>query len=66
MMNVSGQNGTMADEYNHVVHNLLGNYGLTCICPSTVYNWMKKLGFKCECRKIGYNVDGHEKPAAVE
>ncbi len=35
---------------------LLKMYGLTCICLSTVYRWMKKLGFNYEPRKKGYSL----------
>ena len=44
---------------------ILKQYGLTCICPQTIYNWMKLLGFKYGTRKKGYYVDGHERPATV-
>jgi ferredoxin-like protein FixX len=40
-------------------------YGLTYVCPSTVYKWMKGLGFQYETRKKGYYVDGHENPSTV-
>ena len=36
------------EKYDIEVHNLLSKYGLTCICQSTVYRWMKLLGFKHE------------------
>jgi len=36
------------EKYDIEVHNLLSKYGQTCICPSTVYRWMKLLGFKYE------------------
>ena len=44
---------------------ILRRYGLTKLCPSTVYKWMKLLGFKYELQHKGYYVDGHEKPATV-
>jgi hypothetical protein len=44
---------------------ILRRYGLTKLCPSTVYKWMKLLGFKYEPQRKGYYVDGHEKPATV-
>ena len=53
-------------EYDNELRKILGTYGLTCICPSTIYRWMNILGFKYEQRKKGYYVDGHEKPATVE
>jgi len=36
------------EKYDIEVHNLLGKYDQTCICPSTAYRWMKLLGFKYE------------------
>jgi hypothetical protein len=33
---------------------------------STVYRWMKCLGFKYEVQKKGYYVDGHRKPSTIE
>ena len=47
------------------LQQLLKTYRLTCICLSTVYRWMKKLGFNYEPRKKGYYVDGHEKEATI-
>ena len=44
---------------------ILKQYGLTKICLSTVYKWIKKLGFNYEPRKKGYYVDGHEKEETV-
>ncbi len=44
---------------------ILQCYGLTKLCPSTVYKWMKQLGFKYEPQRKGYYVDGHEKPARI-
>jgi DNA-binding transcriptional regulator YhcF (GntR family) len=44
---------------------ILQCYGLTKLCPSTVYKWMKQLGFKYEPQRKGYYVDGHEKPATI-
>ena len=41
------------EKYDIEVHNLLGKYGLTCICPSTVYRWMKLLEFKYEQQQKG-------------
>jgi len=45
---------------------ILKEYGLTCIDPSTIYRWLQKLGFRYEPRRKGYYVDGHEKPATIE
>ena len=44
---------------------ILKQYGLTNICISTVYKWIKKLGFNYEPRKKGYYVDGHKKEETV-
>jgi hypothetical protein len=45
----------------------LQQYGLGKFCPSTIYCWLKLLGFKYEPRqKSYYYVDGHEKPSTVE
>ena len=40
-------------------------YGLTKLCPGTVYRWLKLLGFTYEVQRKGYYVDGHEKPATI-
>ncbi len=52
--------------YQEEVKAILKRYGLACICPATVYRWMKSLGFSNEPRKKCYYVDGHEKPSTVE
>jgi hypothetical protein len=39
------QNQVIADE---LTKETLQKYGLTCIYPSTVYRWMKCLGFNYE------------------
>jgi hypothetical protein len=44
---------------------ILKQYGLTNICISIVYKWIKKLGFNYEARKKGYYVDGHKKEETV-
>jgi transposase len=44
---------------------VLKQYGLTKICLSTVYKWLKKLGFSYEPRKKGYYVDGQKKREKV-
>ena len=52
--------------YTDKAKEILKEYGLTCIDPSTVYRWLQKLGFRYEPRRKGYYVDGHEKPATIE
>ena len=52
--------------YINDVKVLLGKYGLKTISVSTVFWWMKCLGFKCAVRKKGYYVHGHEKPGTIE
>ncbi len=53
-----------ADEnYEEAVQNLLYEHGLKKVCPSTIYNWIKLLGFKYEPRRKVYYVDGHKCPA---
>jgi hypothetical protein len=47
------------------VKTILKQYGLTKVCLSTVYKWMKKLGFNYEPRKKSYYVDGHEKEETI-
>ena len=54
------------EKYDESVARLMQEHGLKKICPSTIYGWMKLLGFKYEPRKKGYYVDGHEKPATIE
>ena len=34
--------------YDETLKALLQMHGPTCICPSTVYRWMKHLGFNYE------------------
>jgi hypothetical protein len=53
-------------DYEVEAKNFIANYGLTCICVETVYNWMLRIGFKHETRRKGYFVDGHEKKATIE
>ena len=36
-----------------------------CICQTTAYNWMKKLGYKYETSKKTYYTDTHEKAENV-
>ncbi len=45
------------------MQELLKTYRLTCICLSTVYRWIKKLGFNYEPWKKGYYADGDENKA---
>ena len=47
------------------MHDLLQEHGLTKICVSTVYKWLKQLGFRFEARKKCYYVDGHERPETI-
>ena len=44
---------------------MLQRYGLTKLCPGTVYRWLRLLGFNYEAQRKGYYVDGHEKPETV-
>jgi hypothetical protein len=66
-MLVKEDNGVEKDSEGYVdqVKPLLGKYGLTMICPSTCYNWLRQLGFLYCSQKKGYCVDGHEKPTTV-
>ncbi len=54
------------ENYDEAVQNLLYEHGLKKVCPSTIYNWMKLLGFKYEPRRKGYYVDGLKHPATIE
>jgi len=47
------------------INQLLKQYNLTCICLSTVYKWLKRLGFSYEPRKKSYYVDGHKREATI-
>jgi hypothetical protein len=64
---VKEETGVEKDSETYVdqVKVVLGRYGLTKICPSTCYNWLRLMGFKYCTQKKGYFVDGHEKPATV-
>jgi hypothetical protein len=44
------ENGVERDSEGYLdqVKTLLGKYGLTKICPSTCYNWLRQLGFLCQ------------------
>jgi hypothetical protein len=57
---------TEGERYEKAVKDLLQQHGFGKICPSTIYHWLKLLGFKYEPRQKGYYVDGHEKPSTVE
>ena len=46
--------------------DLMKEYHLKRLCPSTMYNWMTLLGFKYEPRKKTYYVDSHEHPDNVK
>ena len=54
-----------SDSYTEALKETLYKHGLTKICPSTCYNWLRLLGFTYCAQKKGYFVDGHEKPATV-
>ena len=45
---------------------LLKYYGLSTLCVSTVYRWMKALGMKYCPRKKNFYVDGHERKDVVK
>ena len=66
MLAINNMPGSEQVEYDEIKKEMLKSYGLTCVCPSTIYWWMKHLGFKYEAQKKGYYVDGHENPATVE
>ncbi len=38
-------------EFQNEMQQVFKKYGLTCVCLSTVYKWMKCLGFKYETRR---------------
>ena len=46
--------GDDGEAYDNELQKILGSYGLTSICPSTIYRWMNLLGFKYEQRKKGF------------
>jgi hypothetical protein len=57
---------TPVDErYEETAKGLIAGFGLKKIYPSTIYKWLKLLGFKYEPRRMGYYVDGHEKLETV-
>jgi hypothetical protein len=53
------------EQYEATVQGMYREYGLKKICPSTIYKWLKLLGFRYEPRRKGYYVDGHEKPETI-
>ncbi len=57
------ENGVEKDSEGYVdqVKVLLGKYGLTKICPSMCYNWLRQLGFQYCTQKKGY--DGRTIPS---
>jgi hypothetical protein len=48
---------TEGERYDEAVKYLMQQNGLGKICPSTIYHWVKLIGFN--------SVDGHEKPSTV-
>jgi hypothetical protein len=57
--------GPEEEAYVSIKKELFEQYGLKKLCISTVYRWMRALGFKFEVHKKGFYVDGHEKPATL-
>ena len=49
------------DDDEMALKEMLYKYGLTCISTSTVWRWMKLLGFNHEPCQKGYYVDGQKK-----
>ena len=52
--------------YEKALKDLLKQYSLTKVCPSTVYQWMHHLGFQYVARGKGYHISSHEIAATVE
>ena len=50
------------EDDNFSFENLLQENGLTKLTMATIYNWMRRLGFKYGPRTKVYYVDSHEKP----
>ncbi len=50
------------EQYEATVEGMYHEHRFKTICPSTIYKWLKLLGFRYEPRRKGYYVDGHEKP----
>ncbi len=59
------EGGQALEDEEEEVKALLKQYGLTAVCISTVYRWLKKLGVSHEPRRKGYYVDGHEKEETI-
>jgi hypothetical protein len=53
------------ESYEAALQSMYHDYGLKKICPSTIYKWLKLLGFRYEPRRKGYYLDGHEKPETI-
>jgi hypothetical protein len=53
------------EQYEATVEGMYHEHRFKTICPSTIYKWLKLLGFRCEPRRKGYYVDGHEKPKTI-
>ncbi|KAI2508963.1 hypothetical protein MHU86_5458 [Fragilaria crotonensis] len=66
MERLQGQNEIINCEFEEEKLNLFQEYGLSCLCRKTTYQWMLKLGFRYETRRKGYYVDGHERKATVQ
>jgi hypothetical protein len=64
--NITVEEVRNTEGYDEAKQKILRQYGLTKVCPSTVYKWMKLLGFTYSARRKNYYVDGHEKPATIE
>ncbi len=45
MERLQGQNGISNCEFEEEKLNLFQEYGLSCLCRKTTYQWMLKLGF---------------------
>ena len=66
---VKEQSGCTTDDlekYEKALKDLLKQFCLTKVCPSTVYQWMHHLGFQYVARRKGYHINGHERAATVE
>ncbi len=53
------------EQYEATVQGMYHEHGLKKICPSTIYKWLKLLGFRYEPRRKGYYVDGHDRPETI-
>jgi hypothetical protein len=51
----------LVDE-SYTMQQLLQENQLTKVSMTTIFRWMRRLGFKYEVRRKCYYVDGHEKP----